>query len=103
MGRLAASSAAAVLGYHPTAARTNASMGSTHLGLGLQHTHLQTQEATLLYAIVHAMKPRHLVEVGSFQGGSVCMITQALIDAGQPSTPATFVMIDREPRLDRSV
>ena len=32
-------------------------MGSNRLGVGLQHTHLQPQEATLLYAIVHAKTP----------------------------------------------
>jgi predicted O-methyltransferase YrrM len=74
-------------------------MGSNRLEFDLQHTHLQPQEATLLYAIVHAMKPRHLFEVGSFQGGSARIIAQALIDAGQPSTPATFFMIDPEPRI----
>lgn len=74
-------------------------MGSNRLGFDLQHTHLQPQEATLLYAIVHAMTPRHLFEVGSFQGGSARIIAQALIDAGQPPTPSTFFMIDPEPRI----
>lgn len=74
-------------------------MGCNRLGFALEHTHLQPQEATLLYAIVHAAKPRHLFEVGSFQGGSARIIAEALIDAGQPTTPASFFMIDPEPRL----
>ena len=74
-------------------------MGGNRLGFDLQHTHLQPQEATLLYALVQATKPRHLFEVGSYQGGSARIIAEALIDAGQPTTPATFFMIDPEPRI----
>lgn len=74
-------------------------MGCNRLGFALEHTHLQPQEATLLYAIVHAAKPRHVFEVGSFQGGSARIIAEALIDAGQPTTRSTFFMIDPAPRL----
>jgi predicted O-methyltransferase YrrM len=74
-------------------------MGGNRLGFDLQHTHLQPQEATLLYALVQATKPRHLFEVGSYQGGSARIIAEALIDAGQPTTPTTFFMIDPEPRI----
>jgi hypothetical protein len=80
-------------------AKDKASMSGNRLGFDLQHTHLQPQEATLLYAIVHATKPRHVFEVGSFQGGSARIMAQALIDAGQPPTPSTFFMIDPEPRI----
>lgn len=74
-------------------------MGCNRLGFALEHTHLQPQEATLLYALVHAAKPRHVFEVGSFQGGSAHIIAEALIDAGAPPTPASFFMIDPQPRL----
>ena len=80
-------------------AKDKASMSGNRLGFDLQHTHLQPQEATLLYAIVHATKPRHVFEVGSFQGGSAHIMAQALIDAGQPPTPSTVIMIDPEPRI----
>lgn len=74
-------------------------MGCNRLGFALEHTHLQPQEATLLYALVHAARPQFVFEVGSFQGGSARIIAEALIDAGQPSTRSSFFMIDPEPRL----
>jgi predicted O-methyltransferase YrrM len=74
-------------------------MVCNRLGFALEHTHLQPQEATLLYALVHATKPRHVFEVGSFQGGSAHIIAEALIDAGEPPTLESFFMIDPQPRL----
>jgi predicted O-methyltransferase YrrM len=74
-------------------------MSAFRLNLNLAHTHLQPQEATLLYAVALSHRPRRVLEVGSFQGGSAHILAQALIDAGLCPTPDNFFMIDPEPRL----
>lgn len=61
--------------------------------------HLTLGEALCLYTLVFANRPRHVFEIGSFQGGSGRIIAQAMTDTGVTPTPKNFFMIDPQPRF----
>lgn len=56
-------------------------------------------ERLALYAIVYAFQPRHVLEIGFWEGGSAAVMLTALVDAG---VSATVSSIDIEPRLSTS-
>lgn len=73
--------------------------GRNLVNLERPDVHMSLGETLILYATVFANRPRHVLEIGTFLGGSARIIAQAMIDTGLPPRPRTFFMIDPMPRL----
>ena len=71
-------------GYHSDAAQQRWHIGS-----------LWGVEGQVLYALVRAMKPKQVVELGSFRGCSSHHIAQALLTNALEGKPGTLICVDK--------
>jgi cephalosporin hydroxylase len=58
---------------------------------------LTIQERILIYALVAALQPTRVLEIGTFHGGSTLIISAALDDLG---SAAPLLCVDPEPQVD---
>jgi len=79
---------------------SNADAGqATHVHVDQRDVHMLKGEVIFLYALVFALRPRRVVEIGSLHGGSARIIAQAMIDSGVTPTPKSMFLIDPQPRF----
>src|SRR3989304_3581598 len=72
---------------------------ATRVHVDQRDVHMLKGEVIFLYALVFALRPRRVVEIGSLHGGSARIMAQAMIDSGVVPTSKTMFLIDPQPRF----